>query len=608
MLIAVSALILLATESMFALSGVRAYVGGEGLWSKAQKDAIYYLVRYAHYGDALDYKKYEAAIAVPLGDRQAREALDRPARSIDYEAARRGFLQGKNNAADIDAMSAIFVHLRHWSYIENAIDIWAKADRLIERVRADAAELQPAMRGSKDPARIEQIVTNLQALNDQLRPLEDAFSYTLGEASRWATRVLVISLCLLGVLMVMAATFPYARELSRSMNAEAALRLADRRKDEFIATLAHELRNPLAPIRNALEIMRLLGNASAEHTAARSIIDRQTRHLTRLVDDLLEVSRFTRGEVELRNERVNLSVPVNDAVEAVQPLVRSLDQSLTVSLPTVPIHLECDPTRITQVVLNLLNNAAKFTPRGGRIWLSVERDGNHAIIRVRDTGIGIPAQHISRLFEMFSQVSPPLERSHGGLGIGLALARGLVTLHGGSIEARSEGAGKGSEFVVRLPMPPVTEQNDAQTAAAPEFARQAARYKVLVVDDNHDAADSLCELLRLYGHEPVKSYDGGHAILEAKRFRPDVVMLDIGLPGLNGYQTAREIRRQAGEHAPTMIAITGWGQDEDRQRAADAGFAWHLTKPVDPPQLQTLLDAMWRENQRPGREGCKTAT
>jgi len=594
MLIAVAALVVLAAESMFALSGVRAFVGGEGLWSKAQKDAIYYLGRYAQYADDLDYKNYEAAIAVPLGDRQAREALDRPTASIDYEAARRGFLQGRNNAADIDSMSAIFVHFRHLSYIANAIAIWANADRLIERVSADAEELQSALQGSRDPARIEQVVTDLQSLNDQLRPLEDAFSYTLGEASRWATRVLVASLGFLGTVMVVAAAFVYGRQLGRTMDAEAALRLADRRKDEFIATLAHELRNPLAPIRNALEIMRLLGSPSVKHTAVRDIIDRQARHLTRLVDDLLEASRITHGKVELRVERVNLSVPLNDAVEAVQPLVRSLDQNLTVSLPPAPIYLECDPTRITQILLNLLNNAAKFTPRGGHIWLSVECDSNEAVIRVRDTGIGIPAGHMSRLFEMFSQVTPPIERTQGGLGIGLALARGLVKLHAGSIEARSEGAGTGSEFVVRLPLPSLVEDNQVQTAAVVEVAPQGARYKILVVDDNRDAVDSLCELLRLSGHETFKAYDGGQAILDANRYHPDVVLLDIGLPDLNGYDAAREIRAQAGDELPTIIAISGWGQEQDKQRAAEAGFAWHLTKPIDLAQLQAILDSLSR--------------
>jgi signal transduction histidine kinase/ActR/RegA family two-component response regulator len=593
MLVAVAALIGLASESMFALSGVRAYVGGEGLWSKAQKDAIYYLGRYARYADPLDYKKYEAAIAVPLGDRKAREALDRPSAAIDYEAARRGFLQGKNNAADIDSMCAIFVHFRNLSYIANAIDIWAHADRLIERVTADAAELLAA----SDPARVEQIVTELQSLNDQLRPLEDAFSYTLGEASRWATRMLVVSLCLLGAAMVVAAGYPYARELSRTMKAEAALRLADQRKDVFIATLAHELRNPLAPIRNALEIMRLLGSPSAEHTTAHSIIDRQARHLARLVDDLLEVSRFTQDKLQLRKERVNLSVPLNDAIEAVEPLVRSSKHTLTVSLPPLPIYLECDPTRVTQIVLNLLNNAAKFTPPGGHICLSLARESNEAVIRVRDTGIGIPATHITRLFEIFSQVSPPIERSQGGLGIGLALSRGLVKLHAGSLTAKSEGAGKGSEFIVRLPLPRGADNTDVPPAALPEMAYQGARYKVLVVDDNRDATDSLCKLLRLSGHETLEAYDGDQAILAANHFHPDVVLLDIGLPGLNGCDIAPEIRRQAGDRPPTIIAISGLGQEEDKQGAAEAGFVFHLTKPVEPAQLQAILDKLSRVKQ-----------
>jgi signal transduction histidine kinase len=230
--------------------------------------------------------------------------------------------------------------------------------------------------------------------------------------------------------------FGTSTDITTQLQAEEALRLADQRKDDFIATLAHELRNPLAPIRNALEIMRLLGSPSEKHTAVREIIDRQTLHLTRLVDDLLEISRFTRGKLELRTERVDLNVPLNDAIEAAQPLVRSLSHTLTVTLPPVPIYLECDHTRITQVVLNLLNNAAKFTPPGGHIWLTAERESNEVVIRVRDTGIGIPAGHIVRLFEMFSQISPPIDRVQGGLGIGLALARGLMELHGGSIEAR----------------------------------------------------------------------------------------------------------------------------------------------------------------------------
>ena len=707
MLFAVAALVSLAAISMYVLSGVRAYVGGEGLWSKAQKDALYYLARYANSAKPQDYRAYQSAIAVPLGDRLAREALDRPTPQIDYEAARRGFLQGRNNAADVDSMCSIFVHFRHVSYIAKAIDIWAQADRLIERVTADAEELRANVQGADDAASIERIANELQSLNDQLRPLEDAFSYTLGQASRWATRLLTFTFVILGMMMLVGAAFLYGRELKRTLDADQALResrnvlslamrggkmgawarnvatnevwwsheleelfglpaggfpgteadfmalvheedrpkltravetaiaakgdytvefrfrhvsngwrwmdgrgqaiygedgratklfgigiditerrqaeesvrqseahyrtmadaipqlawiarpdgwiywynrrwyeytgttpaamegwgwrsvhdpqvlpaalerwqesiangepfdmvlplrgadglfrsfltkvmplkddegnvlhwfgtntditaqlqteeslrLADRRKDEFIATLAHEIRNPLAPIRNAIEIMRHRKSAaSSEADMALLILDRQVRHLTRLVDDLLEVSRITQGKVQLRIERVDLKAPLHDAIEAAGPLIKSFDHVLSVDLPPETIYISCDPTRITQIVLNLLNNAAKFTPRGGHISLIAKREGEEAIIRVRDTGIGIPPEHMSKLFEMFSQVSSPIERAQGGLGIGLALARGLVGLHTGTIDASSEGLGRGSEFTVRLPL------------------------------------------------------------------------------------------------------------------------------------------------------------
>ena len=843
MLIAVAALVALAATSMFALSGVRAYVGGEGLWSKAQKDAIYYLVRYARSADGSDYQRYRAAISVPLGDRRAREALDRPAGLIDYEAARRGFLEGRNSPDDIDVMSAIFVHFRHVRFIASAIDIWAHGDRLIERVNANATQLQATVEGTRDPARIEELVAQLQSLNEQLQPLEDAFSYTLGQASRWATRLLIITLTILGTVMVAAAVLTYGRELSRTLTAEAALResqevlslamrggrmgawvrdlatnkvwwsreleelfelpvggfkgteadflefvheqdrapivkaveaaiatrkdyaiefrfrhgsepwrwmdgrgraiygadgratrlfgigiditerrhgeesvrqneahfrtmadaipqlvwiarpdgwiywynsrwyeytgttaanvegwgwqslhdpavlpavlnrwkssiasgepfemvfplrgadgifrtfltrvmplkddrrevlhwfgtctdittqrqaeealrIADQRKDAFIATLAHELRNPLAPIRNAVEIMRLQGSASPEQTTARDIIDRQARHLTRLVDDLLEVSRITRGKVQLRMERVALVVPLNDAIEAVHPLMQSSAHTLTVSLPCEPIYLVGDPTRITQVVLNLLNNAAKFTPHGGHIWLSAERVGNEALIYVRDTGIGIPVEHLSRIFEMFSQVTPPIERAEGGLGIGLALVRGLLELHGGSIQASSGGPGKGSEFVVRLPLARAEDSSIASSSAGRESTGVGFRRKVLVVDDNRDAAESLTQLLQIFGHEVREAHDGVEAIHAADAFRPEVVLLDLGLPKLNGYDAAREIRKRAGDRAVMIIAVTGWGQDEDRRHSAEAGFDLHLTKPVEATQLQAIL-------------------
>ena len=386
-------------------------------------------------------------------------------------------------------------------------------------------------------------------------------------------------------------------DVTAQQRAEEALRVADQRKDAFIATLAHELRNPLAPIRNAVEIMRLQGTASPELMATRDIIDRQVRHLTRLVDDLLEVSRITQGKVQLRIERVCLETPLNDAIEAVHSLIESSGHSLTLDLASEPIYLECDPTRITQVVLNLLNNAVKFTPRGGRIWLSAARVGNEAVIHVRDTGIGIPAAHLSRIFEMFSQVSPPIERVQAGLGIGLALARGLVELHGGVIQVNSAGSGKGSEFIVRLPLSPAMKAASASVLPDLNEPRGSARRKILVVDDNLDAAKSLSKLLQLLGQEVREAHDGVEAIYAADVFRPDVILLDIGLPKLNGYEVAHEIRLRAGNRPLTIIAVTGWGQEEDKQRSAEAGFAWHLTKPIDATKLLAMLDSIHPRSQ-----------
>jgi CheY-like chemotaxis protein len=283
--------------------------------------------------------------------------------------------------------------------------------------------------------------------------------------------------------------------------------------------------------------------------------------------------------------------------------MKSSGHALTVELPLEPIHLVCDPTRITQVVLNLLNNAAKFTPRGGHIQLSAKRVGNEAVIHVRDTGIGIPVANLSRIFEMFSQVSPPIERTHGGLGIGLALARGLVELHTGVIEVSSAGDGGGSEFTVRLPLSSTAEPNTSSPCAGQKALRGGARWKILVVDDNLDSADSLSKLLQLMGQEVQEAHDGVDAIDAAAVFLPDVVLMDIGLPKLNGYEAAREIRLRAGRRALTIIAVTGWGQDEDKQRAAAAGFDGHFTKPIDATQLQAMLDRI-----PPGNEPVTAAT
>jgi len=368
------------------------------------------------------------------------------------------------------------------------------------------------------------------------------------------------------------------------------LKEADRRKDEFLAMLAHELRNPLAPIRNAVQILNLKGPAVRELQWAREVIDRQVQQMTRLVDDLLDVSRITRGRIELREERVDLATVVNSAVETSSPLIHRQGHELTVTIPPEPIYLEADLTRLSQVLMNLLTNAAKYTNPGGHIWLTGDRQGDHLLIRVTDTGIGIAADMLPHVFEMFKQVDRSLARSEGGLGIGLTLVRQLVEMHGGTVEAHSPGLGKGSEFVLRLPVVSEVEEKP-QTAAKRKEATTAARCRILVVDDNQDSADSISILLRTMGHEVHTAYDGLEAVGAAAEFQPDVVLLDIGLPNLNGYDAARRIREQQGGPERMLIALTGWGQEQDRNQSKEAGFDHHLTKPIDFDDLRALLAA-----------------
>ncbi len=367
------------------------------------------------------------------------------------------------------------------------------------------------------------------------------------------------------------------------------LRDADRRKDEFLATLAHELRNPLAPLRNGLQVMKLAaGNAEAVEQA-RSLMERQMAVMVRLIDDLLDVSRITRGKLPLRRERVDLASVVQSAVEGSRPLIETSAHRLTVSLPPEPIYLDADPTRLAQVFANLLTNAAKYTDKAGHIWLTAGRHEGEVVVSVRDTGIGIAAEHLPRLFEMFSQVAPALERSQGGLGIGLSLVKGLVEMHGGRIEARSEGPGKGSEFVVRLPVAGDVPAPETPAPGSGERATARPRRRILLADDNRDAADSLAMMLRLAGHEVHATHDGQEAVEAAEWFRPDVALLDLGMPRMNGFEAARRIREQPWGRSVILVAITGWGQDEDKRRASEAGFDHHLTKPVDPAALEKLL-------------------
>ena len=378
-----------------------------------------------------------------------------------------------------------------------------------------------------------------------------------------------------------------------------ALKDADRRKEEFLATLAHELRNPLAPIRNAVEILGLKGPLPPELQEAREVILRQVTHMVHLVNDLLDVSRITRNELQIRKEQVELQSVLHNAVETSRPLIEASHHRLAVSMSAAPLVVHADPTRLAQVVSNLLNNAAKFTPVGGDICLTAYRRGDEVIVSVRDSGIGIAPEHQSRIFEMFSQLQHPLERPEGGLGIGLSLVRRVVALHGGNVEVRSDGLGRGSEFTVRLPvaigaaptsaLDIVSQRPELEPKPEESEPVVGSGSRVLVVDDNRDAADSLVEIMRLCGNEAHALYDGRAALEYCAASMPDVLLLDIGLPGLNGYEVAERIRALPNGSEVLLIAVTGWGKDDDRRRSQAAGFDYHLVKPVDPAVIETLL-------------------
>jgi PAS domain S-box-containing protein len=368
--------------------------------------------------------------------------------------------------------------------------------------------------------------------------------------------------------------------------AELALRDADRRKDVFLAMLAHELRNPLAPIRNAALMLGSPKVGPEQLQWAQSVIQRQVKHMAWLLDDLLDVARITQGKLNLKKELITLTSVVDAAVEAVRPLLDSKSQQFTASLPPAPVHLVADPLRVSQMLSNLLTNAAKYTDAGGHITLLGRVIDDELSLSVKDTGIGIPAESLDGIFEMFSQVEGAAARSEGGLGIGLALVKGLVGLHGGTVEAHSEGLGRGSEFIIRLP-------TGAIDSPAPPMINIAAPAgvgrRILLADDNHDAATTLAMILEMGGHIVRVVHDGRAALAVAQTFRPDTVLLDIGMPLLSGYEVAQALRLEPWGAGILLIATTGWGQESDRQRAVEAGFNFHLTKPIDADALMTQL-------------------
>lgn len=396
---------------------------------------------------------------------------------------------------------------------------------------------------------------------------------------------------------------------------------ADRAKDQFLAMLGHELRNPLAPIRNAVATLRARGIGDPHLQKAREVIERQAVHMTRLVDDLLDVSRITSGRIGLRKSTVDLAAAVRNAVETARPAMEAQGHTLDLELPAEPIWVLVDETRVEQVITNLLNNAAKYSDSGSHVWVTLRRDGSEAVLRVRDTGVGIAPDMLARIWDPFAQADRSLDRAQGGLGLGLTLVRTLVEMHGGSVSAQSEGLGRGSTFEVRLPIP-ATAERPAETEGAPPSPRGVLpasvpadlrnALRVLVVDDNVDAAETLAELLELWGCEVQVVHDGVSAVEAACSDVPDIVFLDIGLPGMDGYEVARRIRRREAETAACgislngapapsedrgpkpilLVAVTGYGQDEDRRRSQEARLDYHLTKPIDPDQLQAFLGGL----------------
>jgi signal transduction histidine kinase len=392
----------------------------------------------------------------------------------------------------------------------------------------------------------------------------------------------------------LASTVIVLREVTLDRLAADAARRADQRKDEFLAMLGHELRNPLSAIATALHLASARPDDARVNARVRDVLSRQTAHMTRMIDDLLDVSRITRGKIQLRRSPLDLATTIERAVETARPAINARHQHLTVSVEGAPLTVDGDPTRLEQVLVNLLNNAAKYTPDGGEIFVSAGRDGPSVVVRVRDTGVGLPAEALSQIFDLFAQVEASLARAQGGLGIGLTLVRTLVVMHGGTVTASSEGPGRGSEFVVSLPYAGEGVRPSAPSAQTPGSVRppppEGQPLRVLVVDDNEDIADLMFVALGAAGYEVTLARDGEGALEAAASVRPDAVVLDLGLPGLDGFEVARRLRADPTQKGVLIIALSGYGQASDRQRSEEAGVDQHLVKPVDFKALQAALD------------------
>ncbi len=444
---------------------------------------------------------------------------------------------------------------------------------------ADAAQFEQLLRRCQDGYVSEELT--LQNAAGEIVPVQVSLSSLLVNGVRCCCAV-VTDLSLAKHHAALAEAAEYVRQVNDR------LREADRRKDEFLATLAHELRNPLAPIRAAAYVLKKLDSDDPRLVHAREVIERQTAHMTRLIDDLLELSRITQGKIELQRDSESLTSVIASVAETVQPAMQAREHQFIVRLPEDPLPIVADRIRIAQAIFNVIENAAKYTGPGGHVEVRASREGSHALITVQDNGIGIAPNMVSRIFEMFVQADDDGRRAQGGLGIGLALSRKLIEMHGGTIGVSSRGMGHGAEFTIRLPLSEATLPQAA--TLAPDESPAISPRRVLIVDDNVDAADSLCALLTLSGHTAKTVYRGADALLALPGFKPDVVLLDIGLPDVDGYEVARRARAQCGMRCPTLVALSGWGQEEDKEHALEAGIDVHLTKPVDADTLSRVLE------------------
>jgi len=714
-------LLLLGNARSEILSAMRAFVAGEGFYSNGQKDATHALYRYARTADESDYEAFERALAIPLGDRQARIELEkpRPDMTVVYE----GLVAGHNHRDDVANMAMLFRRFRHASFIRAAVEAWAKGDDLVMQLAELGGELRTKLR-SKDPnpEHIARILDDIDRINKQLTILEERFSVSLGEGNRrlelrlaqltygaaallvlaglfiarivyrrmsdaererlsveealrrseqryrslvavttsvvWSTDAagLIVSpqrewetytgqawnrhtqqrwldaihpddrdeiregweraladrgvfRCEGRIMHAMSGGYRYFvahvvplldedgsirewngtfTDVDERKRAEAALQSANRQKDEFVAMLAHELRNPLSPIRNAVHVLRNIGSDEPRIAHAHEMIERQVTHMSRLLDDLLDVSRVARGKVSLHEENLDFAQLVRLTTEDYRATLELAGLRLSTDIDPDPVWVRGDATRLAQVIGNLLHNAIKFTGEGGSVTVTLRADPHAVSLSIKDTGIGVEPEHLNSVFDVFTQTDQGLDRTRGGLGLGLALVKGLVQLHGGSVEAFSAGLGTGFEVRIRLPRSAAEEPRHAPPPPAEQ--PRASYHRVLVVEDNRDVAESVRELLELKGHEVIVAHTGPDAITLARARRPDVVLCDIGLPGgMSGFDVAQTLRGDPAFASVCLIAVTGYGQSDDRRRAHEAGFDMHLIKPIDPGVLDRLM-------------------